>query len=45
MTVSRATHEIIVHAGPLLSRYDVLFSDVWVWCTTGRSPFLARTRL
>lgn len=39
MTVSRATPEIIVHAGPLLSRYDVLFSDVWGVVHDGKVAF------
>ncbi len=39
MTVSRATPEIIVHAGPLLSRYDVLFSDVWGVVHDGKIAF------
>lgn len=39
MTDSRVTPEIIVHAGPLLSRYDVLFSDVWGVVHDGRIAF------
>lgn len=34
-----AMPEIIVHAGPLLSRYDVLFSDVWGVVHDGKVAF------
>lgn len=39
MTVRTTMPEIIVHAGPLLSRYDVLFSDVWGVVHDGKVAF------
>lgn len=39
MPTPRPTPEIIAHAGPLLSRYGVLFSDVWGVVHDGKVAF------